>query len=171
MAHRSDKVLSEARGKVLSEAKGRESILSEAKGKKDSLDPLAREDDLGRMIRWGLEDAFSGAEPPDDVWAKIKLRVQEMRAPAPRAPVRRRPSFSLAPLVQTVVVSVLLLSFALGVDRNVTAPRAEHTVRSTPAVQKVDSIQDTAEDMLSGYMLARMAQQPPTRQRPGGARP
>jgi hypothetical protein len=135
------------------------------------LDPLAAEDDLGRMIRWGLEDSFAEVEPPDDVWPKIKLRVQEMRASARPSPVRRRLSFSLTALVQTVVVSALLLSFVLGVDRNVIAPREEHTVRSTPTVQKVDSIQDTANDMLSGYLLARMAQQPPIRQRPGGARP
>jgi hypothetical protein len=153
MAHRSDQVLSEARDK------------------KDALDPLAAQDDLERMIRWGLEDSFSEAEPPHDVWPKIKLRVQEMRAPAHRAPLRRRLSFSLVPLVQTVVASVLLLSFVLGVDRNPTAPQGERTIRSTPTVPRVVSSQGLPNDMLSGYLLARMAQQPTLRQRPGGARP
>lgn len=139
--------------------------------KKDALDPLAAEDDLGRMIRWGLEDAFSAAEPPGDVWSRIKLRVQDMRAPAGRAAVRRRPSFSLAPLVQTMVVSALLLSFALGVDRNLTAPQGEHTIRSTPTAPRVVSSEKLPNDMLSGYLLARMAQQSPVHQRPGGARP
>ena len=137
---------------------------------KDVLDPLA-EDDLGRMIRWGLEDSLSGAQPPDDVWPKIMSRVQEMRTRARRTPVQRRPSFSLTPLIQTVVVSALLLAFGLGLDRNVTAPRGQSSIRSTPTVQRVDSIPEQADDMLSGFLLARMAQQPPAPQRPGGARP
>jgi hypothetical protein len=144
-------------------------VLSEAKGKKDASDPLVANDDLGRMIRWGLEDSFSGAEPPDDVWPKIMSRVQEMRAQ--RTPVKRRPSFSLAPLVQTLVVSALLLAFGLGVDRNLTAPRGELAVRSTPTAPRVVASEELPNDMLRGYLLARMAQQPRARQRPGGARP
>jgi hypothetical protein len=139
--------------------------------KKDALDRLPAEDDLGRMIRWGLEDSFSQAEPPDDVWPKIMLRVQEMRVPASRTRPKRRPSFSLAPLVQTVVVSALLLAFGLGVDRNLTAPRGGQAARATPTVQKVVSAQELPNDMLSGYLLARMGQQPATHQRPGGAHP
>jgi len=145
--------------------------LSEAKGKKDALDRLPAEDDLGRMIRWGLEDSFSQAEPPDDLWPKIMLRVQEMRVPAAHTRPKRRPSFSLAPLVQTLVVSALLLAFGLGVDRNLTAPRGGQVARSTPAVQKVVSVQEPLNDMLSGYLLARMEQQPATPRHPGGARP
>ena len=137
---------------------------------KDVLGPLA-EDDLGRMIRWGLEDSVSGAEPSDDVWSRVKSQVQAMRAPAVRAQTRRRPSFSLTPLVQTVVVSALLLAFGLGLDRNVTAPREQRDIRSTPTVQRVKSIQEQPDDMLSGFLLARMSQQPPAPQRPGGARP
>jgi hypothetical protein len=136
----------------------------------DTVDPLA-DDDLGRMIHWGLEDSLSKVEPPDDVWPKIMLRVQEMRVPARRTPVRRRLSFSLAPLVQTVVVSALLLAFGLGVDRNVTAPRGERNLRATPTVVKVDSSRELPDDMLRGYLLARMVQQLAVPQRPGGARP
>jgi hypothetical protein len=139
--------------------------------RKDALDPLAAGDDLGRMIRWGLEDAFSEAEPPEHVWPKVMSRIQEMRAPVRHASVRRRPSFSLAPLIQTVVVSALLLAFGLGVDRNLTAPQGEHIIRSTPTVERADNSPEQPNDMLSGYVLARMAQQPPIRQRPGGARP
>jgi hypothetical protein len=91
--------------------------------------------------------------------------------PARRTPVRRRLSFSLAPLVQTVVVSALLLAFGLGVDRNVTAPRGERNLRATPTVVKVDSSRELPDDMLRGYLLARMAQQLAVPQRPGGARP
>ena len=152
MAHPSDKVFREAKGKI------------------DTGDPLA-DDDLGRIIHWGLEDSFSKVEPPDDLWPKIMSQVQEMRAPAQRATARRRPSFSLVPLLQTVVVSALLLAFGLGVDRNVTAPRSERTVRATPTVVKVDSGEKLPDDMLSGYLLARMAQQLAVHQRPGGARP
>ena len=139
--------------------------------KEEGQDQLPAEDDLGRMIRWGLDDSFSEAEPPDDAWPKIMLRVQEMREPARRTRLERRPSFSLAPLVQAVVVSALLLAFGLGVDRNLTAPRGEQAARSTPTLPKVASSQELPDDMLRGYLLARMEQQPPTRQRPGGARP
>ena len=145
--------------------------MSEAKGKKDALDRLPAEDDLGRMIRWGLEDSFSQAEPPDDLWPKIMLRVQEMRVSQHRTQLKRRPSFSLVPLVQAVVVSVLLLAFGLGVDRDLTVPRGEQAVRSTPTAPRVTSSQKLPNDMLSGYLLARMEQQPATPQRPGGAHP
>jgi len=160
MAHPNDRVLSEAKGKVL----------SEAKGKNDAPDQ-GPEDDLGRMIRWGLEDSFSNAEPPDDVWPKIMSRVQEMRVPTRRTHPQRRHSFSLAPLVQAVVVSTLLLAFGLGVDRNVTAPRGAQSAHATPTAQKVVSSQELPDDMLSGYLLARMQKQSLTRQRRGGAHP
>jgi hypothetical protein len=142
---------------------------SSDKGK--AQDQFQTEDDLGRMIRWGLEDSFSKAEPPDDVWPKIMSQVQEMRVPARRVQVRRRRSFSLAPLVQTAVVSALLLAFGLGIDRNVMAPRGGQAARSTPTVQKVVSGQELPNDMLSGSLLARMGQQPATHQRQGGAHP
>ncbi len=168
MAHRSDKVFHEVKGKVFHEVKGK--VFHEVEDEKNTVDPLA-DDDLGRMIHWGLEDSFSKAEPPDDLWPKIMSRLQEMRAPAPRAPVRRRISFSLAPLVQTVVVSALLLAFGLGVDRNATAPRGERQARATPTVVKVDSSQELPDDMLRGYLLTRMVQQLAVPRRPGGARP
>ncbi len=136
----------------------------------NTVDPLA-DDDLGRMIHWGLEDSFSKVEPPDDLWPKIMSRVQEMRAPARPAAVRRRPSFSLASLVQTVVVSALLLAFGLGVDRNVTAPRGERDVRATPTAVKAERHEEQPDDMLSGYLLVRMAQRLTVHQRPGGAHP
>jgi len=128
------------------------------------------DDDLGRMIHWGLEDSFSKVEPPDDLWPRIMSQVQEMRTPARRAPARRRFSFSLAPLVQTVVVSALLLAFGLGVDRNATAPRSERSIRATPTAVRVESSQEQPDDMLRGYLLTRM-QQLVVHQRPGGARP
>ena len=159
MAHRSDKVSREARGRVFREAKEEKNIV----------DPLA-DDDLGSMIHWGLEDAFSRVEPPDDLWPRIVSRVEESRAPAPHAPVRRRFPFSLAPLVQTVVVSALLLAFGLGVDRNVTAPRGERNIRATPTAVKVESGREQLDDMLSGHLLTRI-QQLAVPQRPGGARP
>lgn len=145
-------------------------VLSKTKDERDTVDPLA-DDELGRMIRWGLEDSFSGAAPPDDLWPRIMLRAQEAHASARHTPAKRRPSFSLAPLVQAVVASALLLAFGLGVDRNVTAPRGEQAVRSTPTVPAAVPAQQEANDMLSGYVLSRMAQEPPVPQRPGGARP
>lgn len=139
--------------------------------KTDGSSQLPAEDDLGRMIRWALQDSFAEAQPPDDVWPKIMLRVQEMRKPPRRASRKRIPSFSLAPLVQAVVVSALLLAFGLGVDHNLTTPRGEQVLRSTPTVPKVVSIQELPDDIPSGYLLAHGEPQAPARQRAGGAHP
>ena len=142
--------------------------------KEDAVEQFSAEDDLGRLIRWGLEDSYSQAEPPADLWPKILARVQEMPAPTPStrpARGRRRPALSLAPFVQAVVVSALLLAFMLGVDRNVVAPRVEQRVRPTPTVQRVAVDQEFPDDMLRGYMLARVERAPLVHYRQGGAHP
>jgi hypothetical protein len=79
-------------------------------------DPI--DDDLGSLVRWGLEDTFAEASPPDDLWPKIRAQIeaQSDTKPVSHAGVRRR-SLSLASLVQTVVVSSLVLAFVLEVDR------------------------------------------------------
>jgi len=143
---------------------------SEAKNERHGMDPLA-EDDLGRMIRWGLQDSFPEGEPPDDLWPRIMLRVKAMRTPVRHTDPRRRPSFSLTPLIQSVVVSALLLAFGLGVDRNVTAPRGAQVPYATPTAPRIVASQELPKDMLSGRLLLRMKQQPPAPQRPGGVQP
>jgi hypothetical protein len=129
----------------------------------DSTYPMSSEDDLARLIRWSLEYSVSGAEPPADVWPKILGRVHEM--PAPARPKRSLgTSFPLAPFVQAVVVSALLLAFGLGVERDVVMPRREYRVDSTPTVvRKVRTSEEVPEDMLRGYILAHMEQGLPQR--------
>lgn len=129
----------------------------------DSTYPMSSEDDLARLIRWSLKDSISGAEPPADVWPKILGRVREMSASAhPKRSLRT--SFPLAPFVQAVVVSALLLAFGLGVERAVVMPRREYRVDSTPTVvRKVRAPEEVPEDMLRGYVLARMERRLPQR--------
>ena len=129
----------------------------------DSSYPMSSEDDLGRLIRWGLEDPICGAEPPADVWPKILGRVRDMRAPTVPKHSLRRLSFPLASFVQAVVVSALLLAFGLGVDHRVVLPREEYRIQSTPTIRKARAAEDFPEDMLRGYILARMEQTLPHR--------
>jgi hypothetical protein len=126
----------------------------------DSSYPMPSDDDMGRVIRWGLKDAISGAEPPADVWPRILGRVGDM--PAPARPKRSfRPfSFPLAPFVQAVVVSALLLAFGLGVNRGVVLPRREYRLESTPTIRRARAAEDFPEDVLRGYMLRREPEQP-----------
>jgi len=128
----------------------------------DSTYPMPSEDDLGRLLRWSLEDSISGAEPPADAWPKILERVCQMRTPTRPKHSLRRSSFPLAPFVQAVVISALLLAFGLGIDLSVVMPRREYHIRSTPTIRKVRAAEEL-EDILRGYILARMEQELPTR--------
>ena len=135
----------------------------------DSRHSASSEDDLGRLIRWTLEDAVSGAEPPRRVWPRILARVREMPTPTSAKRSWRRAPFPLAPFVQAVVVSALLLAFGLGLNRGVVVPRPEHRIHATPTVTRRARVssQQFPEDVLRGYILVRMEQQQP--QRLGGA--
>lgn len=128
-------------------------------------------DDLGPLLRWGLEDWVAGAEPPDEVWHGILSRVRGMQANPARSRVEQRRPFSLAPVLQAVVVSALVLALGLGVDRNLAPPRPELMVRPTPAVKVIGTDQDRVDDMLRGYLLVRREQEPISRQRLGGMHP
>jgi hypothetical protein len=126
----------------------------------DSSYPMSSDDDMGLVIRLGLEDAISGAEPPSDLWPKILGRVGDMPAPARSKRSFRSSSFPLAPFVQAVVVSALLLAFGLGVDRGVVMPRREYRLESTPTIRRARATEDFPEDVLRGYMLRIEPQQP-----------
>jgi hypothetical protein len=77
------------------------------------------DDDLGSLIRWSLEDSLRRETPPDDLWPKIRSRIEARTQIGETAPLgRKRLALSLAPLIQTVVASSLVLTFALGVDRS-----------------------------------------------------
>lgn len=129
----------------------------------DSLDAISAQDDLARLIRWSVPESVCGAEPPSDVWPRILGRVREM--PAPTAPKRLlgHSAFPLAPFVQAVVISALVLAFGLGVDRSVVTPRREYRIGSTPTIRKVRATEDSAEDVLRGYMLAQRERELPSR--------
>jgi hypothetical protein len=123
---------------------------------------LASDDDLGQLIRWSMKDSISDVEPGADVWPQILKRVREMPAPGrPRRWSRTSP-FPVAPFIQAVVVSALLLAFGLGVDQNAVMPRQEHRIQATPTVHRSDTTEDL-DDVLRGYMLAQNLRELPTR--------
>jgi len=125
--------------------------------------PTSAEDDLGRLIRWSLED-FK-VEPPARAWPKILERVREIKAPMKPRRRLRRALVPVASLVQAVVISALLLALGLGVDRNLSMPQSNYQIHPTPTVQKVSVPQGVLEDMLRGYKLARMELEPPAYKR------
>ena len=119
---------------------------------------LSREDDLGRLIRWGLEDSVSGAEPSARVWPRVLARVREMDATeAPKRSLKRL--LPLAPLVQAAVVSAILLAFGLGVDRELVTSKG-YAQRATPTLQTSRAEDEAPDDMLRGYMLFRRQPDP-----------
>ena len=124
--------------------------------------PASSEDDLGRLIRWSLNDLVSGAEPSAGVWTKIASRLRE--PPAPTGPWQwlKRSFIPLVPMLQAAVISVLLLAFGLGVDRNASAPRKSDSVRyPTPTVlRRVTPDVEGQDDMLRGYMLVQRVRVP-----------
>jgi hypothetical protein len=121
------------------------------------------DDELGRLVRWSVRDLIGGVEPPAEVWPKIVECVRAGPAKEPLARSLRRASFPLAPFVQAVVISALLLAFGLGVDRSVVLPRQDARTVSTPIVPKARAVEDVTDDMLSGYMLAQSRRQAPVR--------
>jgi hypothetical protein len=126
------------------------------------------EDDLGRLVRWGVGDSISGAEPPADTWPRILKRVRNKPAPTRGEPSVKGSAFPAAPFVQAVVVSALLLAFALGVEGNVVMPREHRTAATPTATHRArGSSEEFPEDMLRGYLLAQMEQGLPRRM--GGA--
>ncbi|MGB9880322.1 MAG: hypothetical protein ACPLRM_06130, partial [Anaerolineae bacterium] len=95
---------------------------------KQSCSTTSSEDELGGLIRWGLEETVARAEPPADVWPKILAQVKEMDASALSQRHRKRATLSLASFIQAVVISVLLLAFGLEVNRNV--PLSQRTYQA-----------------------------------------
>ena len=115
------------------------------------------EDDFERLIRWGLQDSVSQAEPSPEVWPKVLARVQEMSA-SDKQPRRfgRRAVRPLASLIQAVVISSLLLAFGLNLDQGLGLPDSEYVLSSTPIVRKSKVREDVPADALRGYVLLRM---------------
>ena len=119
---------------------------------------FSADDDLGRLIRWGLEDSVSNVEPSARVWTRVLTRVREMEAaPAPKRSLKR--FLPLVPLAQAVVVSAILLAFGLGMDRELATP-GTYAQRATPTVRSSQSQTDSTDDMMRGYMLFRRQPDP-----------
>jgi len=121
------------------------------------------DDDLGRLIRWSVPNLIREAEPPAETWLNVVERVRADPVGEPPAPFFRRASFPVAPFVQAVVISALLLAFGLGVDRRVVLPQQRTVSTSTPAVPKTRALEDLTDDILSGYVLAQSERQEPVR--------
>ena len=114
-------------------------------------------DELGRLIRKSLQESVSGMEPSADLWGKIAQRIDDLDG-------RKRPprvlSMSLpwASLLNTLLVSVLLVSFAGGVERDVELRRGAVTgsvaageLHTPPAESNPES------DMVRGHLLLQAA--------------
>lgn len=143
-------------------------MVRSSKGAENKAMHLA-EDDLGRLLRWSLEDAVSGAEPSPDVWPRVLQQVKQKSAASKSGPARRRLLSGVVPLMQAVVVSSLLLAFGLSMDRTMLVSRPERRAVATPTV-RVSSVayDEESEDMLSGYILFRQAKEPLPRPSKGG---
>jgi len=124
----------------------------------DHKDLFSAEDDLGRLIRWGLEGSLSNAEPSARVWTRVLERVRELEvAPAPKRSLKRL--LPPAPLAQAVLVSAILLAFGLGVDRELVTSRS-YPPRARPTVRSGQAQVESSDDMLRGYMLFRRPPEP-----------
>jgi hypothetical protein len=121
------------------------------------------EDDLGHLIRWSLEASVSAAEPPADVWPKILSRVRAMDAPKAANRGKKPARFPLAPLLQAVVISVLLLVLGVEMNRNVVTPERSRRTPTAPTNRHTPASQGYPDDILRGCILARQAREAPVR--------
>ena len=123
---------------------------------------ISADNDLGRLMRWSFRDLLR-AELSPDVWSKILARIREVKLSARVQSWARRSLLPVAPFVQAAVISVLLLAFGLELDRNASTWQDMRQTHSTPAIQRRRTAPDQPEDVLCGYMLARMARKAPPR--------
>jgi len=109
-------------------------------------------DDLGRWIRWSLEDAVADAEPPSSMWGKISTRINELEEPAHRRPFPDIASFPWSQLLQTVVASTLLLAFVLGLENRASEPHSLTPSALVLDIQPTATSVESPQDMLSSRM-------------------
>lgn len=126
------------------------------------------DDDLGSLIRWSLEDSLARETPPDDLWQRVRARIEASSPQAERALLgRKRHGLSLAPLIQTVVASSLVLAFALGVNHGDT-PQSR-TRASRPTVQRTAVVESARpQDIPRLRTASRPEPEPVVHQRIGG---
>ena len=131
----------------------------------EKTDSASADDDLGQLIRWSLQDSVAKAEPPAEVWLKIRDRVSQRSVPATSQRLRRR--LPVVSLVQAVVISSLLLAFGFGLERDVVTPSRQSRTVSAPVVRSAISY-ETPNDLLSGHLLLQMKREPSPSGRVGG---
>jgi hypothetical protein len=118
--------------------------------------PLSPDDELGQLIRWSLRRTFAGPDPSEGCWSEILRRVQEERERKCAPPNCSATLRGLAPVVQAVVVSTLVLTFAVGVNQDVVLPREQCPTRSARIMGATVACKGYPEDTLSGCRLERM---------------
>jgi hypothetical protein len=121
------------------------------------------EEVVATLVRWSLHTGIGNREPPDEVWPRILARVGEMEAPEAILPQRSKKLVPMAPLLQVVMVSAVLMTLGLGLQRNV--PRASSTKQTVPSFE--DARQGYPEDALRSYLLVKLRRAAPG-QRVGG---
>lgn len=126
------------------------------------------DDDLGSLIRWSLKSSLERESPPDDLWPKIRARIEPDTARA--EPSRVRPklrALSLAPLIQTIVASSLVLAFVLGTDRGGSSPTKRPV--SQPRFQRTVVLgSDRPQDIPRIHITSHTDPEQVVRQRIGG---
>ena len=136
----------------------------------ESIHAAEFEDELGQWVRLGLQESVGRHGPGEEVWARILKRVQHNDLPPASDWMPRGPSSPLAQLLQAVVVSTLLLTFAFGANHGPVMPRhTEHVAATTPLVRRAAAPLRSEEDILRGYILVRMEKES-LAQRGGDAR-
>jgi len=122
------------------------------------------QDDLDRLLSWGLHELVRAAKPPVYVWQQIERKLR-----AGPSPVRRRLGHSAwrtAPLVQALALASLLVLIGLSLGPGFqwssyfyrTGEQVEMLTR-TPVVRQAEGVPLTGEEgLLSGrdtLLLAR----------------
>ena len=110
------------------------------------------DDELGRLLRWGLRQTVGAAEPPEQTWHRILDRVR--RAETTEQPPRRA-SASLPSLVQAAVIGCLLLTLGLGLERDVILARNQQLSEPCQVAQDSAVAHGSQEDLASAPHLAR----------------
>jgi hypothetical protein len=121
--------------------------------------PLSPDDELGRLIRWSLGRSFGNADPSEECWTSILRRVEQERAREARQ-CRGGPALrALTPLVQAVVISTLLLTFAASLNRDVPIPHSDLGRHPVSTSRRRSSLPDFQDGILRGSVLQRMARE------------
>jgi len=121
------------------------------------------EEVVASLVRWSLHTGIGKREPPDEVWPRILARVREMEAS--EAVIRQCPKrlAPLAPLLQVVMVSAVLMALGLGLQRN--SPRIWHVKAAERTIEGAQ--QGYPEDSLRGSIWIGLQREAPG-QRFGG---